>query len=191
MDYYHEHPRIYHERTFYIDPSSFLRPITRYLAPPANILDVGCGSGRDLLWCKKRGYNVIGLERSPGLATLAREHTGCEVIQADYNRFDFSGLSMQGILLIGALVHEPKENFPLALQNISRAIVKDGYILLSLKQGQGTSQKQDGRVFQLWQRNELLPIFDQLNLKVLEEHQSSSELGTREIWGSYLLRLQT
>jgi len=39
---------------------------------------VGCGSGRDLLWMKKQDFDVIGFERSPGLAELARENAGCE-----------------------------------------------------------------------------------------------------------------
>jgi len=31
---------------------------------------VGCGSGRDLLWLKNRGFKVIGFERPKGLAEL-------------------------------------------------------------------------------------------------------------------------
>jgi len=34
--------------------------------------ELGCGSGRDLLWLKNRGFHVIGFERSPGLAELCR-----------------------------------------------------------------------------------------------------------------------
>lgn len=189
MDYYEDNHRIYHERTFYIDPSGFLEPMTRYLEPPANILDVGCGSGRDLLWFKNRGFDVTGLERSPGLVKLARENTDCTIIQADYNHFDFSSLKMQGMLLIGALVHESKDNFPLALKNISSALVDGGYMLFSLKEGQGTSQKQDGRIFQLWQKNELIPVFKDCNMQILEEHRSRSEIGTGEVWLSYLLQM--
>ncbi len=188
MDYYQNNYSIYHQRTFYIDPSAFLEPLTSYLAPPARILDVGCGSGRDLLWFKNRGYEVIGLDRSYGLVQLARENTGCRVVQADYNEFDFSRMNVQAILLIGALVHEPREQFSHALENILNALEKNGYVLLSLKQGQGTLEKDDGRKFQLWEREELIPIFDNLQLKILEEGQSSSGIGTGEVWLSYVLQ---
>jgi len=40
------------------------------------VLDVGCGSGRDLLWMKKWNFEVIGFERSPGFAELAGRKPG-------------------------------------------------------------------------------------------------------------------
>ncbi|MGA9179151.1 MAG: methyltransferase domain-containing protein, partial [Desulfobacterales bacterium] len=79
-DYYQKNYTAYHEKTFSIDPSSFLTPLAQRLPPEAFILDVGCGSGRDLLWMKKRGFEVIGFERSEGLAELARNNADCEVI---------------------------------------------------------------------------------------------------------------
>ena len=69
-DFYRENHSKYFERTFNIDPSSFLLPPATKLAPGAFIVDVGCGSGRDLLWLKNRGFSVTGFERSPELAGL-------------------------------------------------------------------------------------------------------------------------
>ncbi|MBU0698117.1 MAG: class I SAM-dependent methyltransferase, partial [Proteobacteria bacterium] len=101
-DYYQENYQAYHEKTFSIDPSSFLDPLAARLSPEAFILDAGCGSGRDLFWFKQRGFEVIGLERSPGLAQLARENAGCEVIEDDFETYDFSFMEVDAILLAGA-----------------------------------------------------------------------------------------
>ena len=88
-DFYQKKYKAYHEKTFSIDPSSFLEPLVKKLPAEAFILDVGCGSGRDLLWIKKQGFEGIGFERSLGLAQLARENVGCEVIDGDFETYDF------------------------------------------------------------------------------------------------------
>ena len=92
-DYYEENWKTYHEATVAIDPAPFLAPLFARIAPPATILDVGCGSGRDLLWFTKRGFRVTGFERSPSLAELARKHSGCPVIEGDFEVYDFSDQS--------------------------------------------------------------------------------------------------
>ena len=96
-DFYSENYKLYHERTFSIDPSLFLEPLIKVLPRGAYILDVGCGSGRDLLWLKERGFKVMGFERSEGLAELARKNSGCEVIEGDFETFDFSLLSFDAV----------------------------------------------------------------------------------------------
>ena len=53
---------------------------------------MACGSGRDLLLMKKRGFDVIGFDRSPALAELARGNAACEVIEGDFETYDFSSM---------------------------------------------------------------------------------------------------
>jgi SAM-dependent methyltransferase len=107
FDYYQKNFKEYHKKTFNIDPSSFLLPLSEKLSPGTCILDIGCGSGRDLLWFRQRGFEVLGFERSHGLACLARKNVGCEVIEGNFRTYDFSRLSVDAIMLVGALVHLP------------------------------------------------------------------------------------
>jgi cyclopropane fatty-acyl-phospholipid synthase-like methyltransferase len=186
-DYYQQNYRTYHEKTFFVDPSSFLTPFAEKLKPGATVLDIGCGSGRDLLWLKKRGFNVIGFERSPGLAGLARKNVECEVIEGDFETYDFSQLSVDAIVLIGALVHLPHAKVPEVLNSISRALKNDGNILLSLKKGAGNTSDSDGRVFYLWNDGELRDLFKDLGLDVTDYFQQSSKIGTDEVWIGYVL----
>ncbi len=71
-----------------------------------------------MLWLGEKGFDCTGLERSMKLAALAGEHSGRPVIAADFETFDFSRMEMDGVLLIGALVHIPHERFPLVLSDI-------------------------------------------------------------------------
>lgn len=49
-------------------------------APPFELLDFGCGPGRDLKTFKALGHCATGLEGSPQLAAMARVNSGCAVL---------------------------------------------------------------------------------------------------------------
>jgi len=186
-DFYQKNYKAYYEKTFSIDPTSFLAPLAQRLPAEAFVLDVGCGSGRDLLWMKKRGFDVIGFERSPGLAELARESIGCEVIEGDFETYDFSSILVDAIMAIGALVHVPHEGFSGVFQNITSAIPDNGSVLITLKQGSGDRTDSDGRIFYLWEDSKAWELFDSLKFKVCDFSTSVSKTGSGDIWMSYVL----
>ncbi len=186
-DFYQKNYKAYHEKTFSIDPSSFLDPFAKRLPAEAFILDVGCGSGRDLLWMKKQGFDVIGFERSPGLAELARDNAGCEVIEGDFETYDFSSILVDAVLLVGALVHVPHEGFLDVFQNITSAIPDNGSVLITLKEGSGDLKDPDGRTFYLWDDPKVREMFYTLGFKVCDFSTSVSKTGSGDVWMSYVL----
>ena len=188
MDYYKENYKEYFDRTFSLDPSSFLGPVAERLSNGAMVLDVGCGSGRDLLWFKKKGFEVIGFERSAGLAELAREHSGVEVIEGDFDTYDCSFISADAIIASGSLVHVQHERLADILQNIVQALEKHGIFYVSLKQGEKTKTDDLGRSFYYWKDEELREVFESLNFKVLDSYQNKSIANSDDVWLSYILR---
>lgn len=187
-DYYRENHGEYFERTFNIDPSSFLSPLEAKLAPGAFVLDVGCGSGRDLLWLKNRGFKVMGFERSPGLAGLARKSAGCDVLEGDFTSYDFSPVCADAVILIGALVHIPHAGFAAVLRNIAAALKDNGFMLITAKEGTGAAKSADGRIFYLFRHEELETIFSSLGFQLIGFSRDLSKTGTGEIWLRYLLK---
>jgi SAM-dependent methyltransferase len=187
-DYYQQNYRKYHEKTFFVDPTTFLTPFAEILKPGVTILDIGCGSGRDLLWLKRRGFKVVGFDRSFGLANIARKNVGCEIIEGDFEIYDFSQLSVDAIMLIGALVHLPHGKVPVVLTSISRALKGGGIIFLSLKKGVGNTSDSHGRMFYLWNDGELRDLFQKLGLDVVDYFQQTSMVGTDEVWIGYILK---
>jgi SAM-dependent methyltransferase len=187
LEFYQDNYRAYHERTFYIDPSSFLEPLAQRLPAEAFILDVGCGSGRDLLWMKKRGFDVIGFERSPGLAELARNNVGCEVIEGDFETYDFFSILVDAIMLVGAMVHTPYEKFAEIFKNITAAISSHGNVLITLKEGQGERTNADNRTFYLWQDQKAREMFDTLGFEVRNFSKAVSKTGSGEVWLTYII----
>ncbi len=187
-NYYTEHFQEYHDRTFTVDPSSFLSLLTEHLPERATILDVGCGSGRDLCWLSHRGYSVTGFERSPGLARLARQNSGCPVIEGDFHDHDFSRLAFDAMILIASLVHLQPHELPRVLIQLQKGLKPDGLLLITLKEGRGRSTARDGRVFTLWESHNLETVFSRLDLKTVEFSRDISPVCTDDIWLSYLTR---
>jgi SAM-dependent methyltransferase len=187
-DYYQEHFLEYHASTVRVDPASFLRPLADRLSPGAVVLDVGCGSGRDMRWLRRRGFRVTGFERCAGLAELARAHSGCRVIKGDFETFDFSTLSVDALVLVGALVHVPHGRFREVLGNILRALKSGGHALLTVKEGGGRTEYASGRVFYLWRERALRNIFTELHLIVVAGSRQVSKIRDTDLWLGYVLK---
>ncbi len=188
MNYYKENAKEYFDRTFSLDPSSFLEPVAERLSSGAMVLDVGCGSGRDLLWFKNKGFEVIGFERSVGLAKLAREHSGVEVIEGDFETYDFSFISVDAIIASGSLVHVQHERLADILKNIVQAFEKNGIFYVSLKQGEGTKSDDLGRPFYYWKNEKLRGVFESLDFNILDFYQNKSIANSDDMWLGYILQ---
>ncbi len=190
-DYYTQHADAYHRETFGIDPTPFLGIFVRHLTPGAYVLDVGCASGRDLVWLRRQGFQAIGFERSPGLAALARENSGCTVVEGDFTRHDFSRMAVDAVMMSGALVHVPHDRLQPALENIVRAITPDrglGIVYISLKEGSGHETDDRGRPFYYWQDDILRELFARTGLDIIECQRSLSADGEGKSWLGYVLR---
>lgn len=186
-DYYDIHFREYFEKTQGLDPSSFLEPLLGFLPQNAEILDIGCGSGRDMAWLRSKGYRPSGFEKSAGMADLARKRSGCLVMEGDYLAHDFSSFCVDAIILSASLVHQPHDLLLPILARIGKALKKKGVMYISLKYGKGEKTDSLGRKFYLWQDQDLRTLFDVLCMKVVFWGMTPSARGTDEIWLNYVL----
>ena len=187
-DFYQEQAAAYYDSTVKIDPTSFLEPLANRLQPGAQILDIGCGSGRDLKWFREKGFAATGFERSPELARRARRFSGCPVIEGDFTTYDFSQLSCDAITLIGALVHLPETELAPTLRRITRALKPEGLLYLTLKEGNGRQTAPDGRVFTLWPENNLRQVFTTLDFTILDFSRKTSKLRASDTWLGFILQ---
>jgi cyclopropane fatty-acyl-phospholipid synthase-like methyltransferase len=187
-NFYEKNHQNYFDSTVKIDSDNFLSPLAKHLNAGDSILDIGCGSGRDLLWGVQQGYESVGFEQSPGLAKLARKHSLCAVIEGDFSSYDFSKLSFTALVFVGSLVHLSKEELPTILKATRRALVPEGLILITMKEGDGFSQSGDGRVFTLWNRKDLEQVFADQHLQILNFSRQTSKIRSDDVWLGYVLR---
>ena len=100
--------------------------------PPYTILDFGCGPGRDLKAFTDLGHVAIGLEGSARFAAMAREYSGCEVLEQDFLKLDLTAepLRFDGVFANAALFHVPSTDLPRVLKEL-HACLKPGGVLFS------------------------------------------------------------
>ena len=84
IDYYNKYAEEFTASTFKVEMESLYVPFLRYLPEQASILDLGCGSGRDTLAFKDKGYQVEAIDYSAELVKKAKELTGIEVRQQSF-----------------------------------------------------------------------------------------------------------
>ena len=165
IDYYNKHAEEFTASTFEVDMESLYQPFLVFLPESAKILDVGCGTGRDTLAFKNKGYHVDAIDYSEELVKKATELTG---IQVRYQSFyDLSEVAVyDGIWACASLLHCQRHRLAEVLQRLLRALKPHGVIYMSFKYGDSDREK-DGREFtdlNEQQAQELLAQFDQVSL---------------------------
>jgi ubiquinone/menaquinone biosynthesis C-methylase UbiE len=111
----------------------FLAPVP----PPARLLEVGCGAGRDMAWFESQGANVVGVDLSPGMLRQARGRVRGELLEMDMLGLGFPDGSFEGVWCMATLLHLPKADAPRALGEMRRVLAPGGALALSLQRGEG------------------------------------------------------
>lgn len=99
-------------------------------APPFDLLDLGCGPGRDLLTFKSLGHRAVGVEGSPPLAAMARAHSGCEVLEQNLLQLALPEGHFDGVFANAVLFHVPSQALPRVLGQLN-ACLKPGGVFFS------------------------------------------------------------
>jgi SAM-dependent methyltransferase len=98
--------------------------------PPFDLLDIGCGPGRDLRTFKSLGHRAVGLEGAPSAAALARAHSGCEVLEQNFLNLELLAQRYDGVFANAVLFHVPSQVLPQVLLQL-RACLRPGGVLFS------------------------------------------------------------
>ena len=97
---------------------------------PWQILDFGCGPGRDRKTFTALEHVAVGLDGSERFAEMARTETGCEVLQQNFLELDLPPARFDGIFANAVLFHIPRQELPRVLLQL-RATLKPGGVLFS------------------------------------------------------------
>lgn len=125
------------------------------------ILDLGCGSGRDAKHFIDKGYKVTALDLSPVLAAKASKYIGQQVIIGDMKDLDYSDKFI-GIWACASLLHLTEDEVFETIKRCHKALKKDGVLYASFKYGENNYEK-DGRSFTCFTRDKFLNLIEGLD----------------------------
>ncbi|MDP1371840.1 class I SAM-dependent methyltransferase [Acinetobacter lwoffii] len=145
IDYYNKHAEEFTASTFQVDMESLYQPFLAELPEGTRIFDVGCGSGRDTLAFKNKGYQVDAIDYSEELVKKASRLTGIPIkLKSFYEVDDYE--AYDGIWACASLLHCERNRLKEVIGKLVSALKPNGVLYMSFKYGNGDRQK-DGRQF--------------------------------------------
>ncbi|MCZ6804795.1 MAG: class I SAM-dependent methyltransferase [Proteobacteria bacterium] len=100
-----------------------------------DILDLGCGPGRDLCTFKSLDHRPTGLDGSKAFCQMAHQHSGCPTLHQQFLKLELDVNSFDGIFANASLFHVPGQELPRVLRELHRALRPDGILFSSNPRG--------------------------------------------------------
>lgn len=135
-----------------------------------NVLDIGCGPGRDAHYFEENGLFATGIDITPEFLAMAKENSpSSDFISMDARHLSFTEGSFDGIWACASLLHLPKADFPNAIGEACRAMKDDGTLFLSLKKGsdEGYVGEENKRYFSYYSEDEITGILESNGFHVI------------------------
>ncbi len=145
IDYYNKNASIFFHDTVNVEMTDLYARFLKCIPKGGEILDAGCGSGRDSKFFKEAGFRVSAFDASEELAKLASAHAGINVAVKKLNEIEEFSI-YDGIWACASLLHVKPEDMPDVLKRILGALKPGGTLYLSFKYGAG-ERSHNGRIF--------------------------------------------
>lgn len=139
LAHYEQRAQAFWEGTRDHDVSQNIAALLQRIEAPApfELLDFGCGPGRDLKIFKELGHRPTGLEGAAQLATMARAYSGCEVLHQNFLKLDLPDGHFDGVFANAALFHVPGPALPRVLSALHATLKPGGVLFSSNPRGDG------------------------------------------------------
>ena len=186
--FYNNSAEAYAKVTLACDMSGNLREFVRRLPAGAQVVDAGCGSGRDTAWFLANGYPCYSYDASVELQKLAQSYVGAKGTVHCHRHADLA-LSEQvdGIWASASLLFLNDDDLAEALAIFGRLLKPGGVLYATFKHGDGW--RQDGARWFRDLRPEDGTLLERLSGLTVEAVLIDQEtLGRNNQWNAFLLR---
>ena len=187
--YYTKHAEQYVKTTVEVDMSAQYAIFLPHLQPGSSILDAGCGSGRDSLAFKHKGFDVQAFDASEAMVEATREHAQIPVRKLTFQEMDYDQ-EFDGIWACASLLHVPKQELGKVFSLLAKALKPKGFLYCSFKNREESFEK-NGRVFTCFTPDSMQEfIQDQRKFYLIEMKLSTDVRAGRgdESWVNVVLQ---
>lgn len=163
-----------------VDLSRYMEAFVELLpSPDGGVLDLGCGSGRDLRELGRRGIAATGIDLSWGMLEAAEEMAPqAEVLLGDMRALPFEQHIFSGVWSCASLVHLSFEGALTALTDAHRVLRPGGGIFVSVVAGVGDEWRvTDSGAMKWFQRYSEEEVSDLMTLAGFEVARVETERG--------------
>jgi len=165
------------------------RLITAF-AKARKILDVGCGTGRDLAWLLRKGKDVYGADPSKEMLAAANSSLASQGLSGQGRLFEaalpdlslFNEAEFDGVLCSAVLMHLPEEEVFDAVYALRRILRPGGTLVVSVPVIRNdvdpqTRRDPHGRLFNELPPPKLQLLFERVGFGVRESTTVADSLG--------------
>ncbi len=136
----------------------FLAPFLDRLPPAAQVLELGCGGGRDTLTMLERGFRVDATDGSRAMAREAEALTGQSVRVLRFAELEAVS-AYDAVWAHASLHHQPFDQLGEVLARTHRALRPGGWFFANYKLGTGEGRDEFGRLYSFPPRAELVALY--------------------------------
>lgn len=186
-NYYDVNAKEYIESTINCDMSIHYEKFLKYLPKTGKILDVGFGSGRDMIYFKSLGYEVEGIDTSVEFVNNMKEkefnvrlESACELnYSAEYD----------GIWACASLLHIKRDELEEVIIKCMNALKENGVLYCSFKYGDMEVEK-DNRYFNYMNEEIICKFFKISNVDIIEIYKTNDVRKDRNCdeWVNIIIR---
>jgi SAM-dependent methyltransferase len=171
-------------------PSRDLEAFLRRLTPGCEILDLGCGGGRDAQVMASRGFIVDATDGSPEIAHQAAERTGLSVRVMRFDELEAIA-RYDAVWAHASLLHVPRPALPEMIERIFRALRPGGLHYTNFKCGPVDGRDRLGRYYNYCSGAELVGLYRASapwEIVATDEYAAGSYQGEETLWTAITVR---
>lgn len=159
------------------------------LPPGSNVLELGCGGGRDAARIRTRGFTVDATDAVPAIVARANQAFALGARVMAFHELEAEA-AYAGVWAHASLLHAPRDALPGVLARIRRALVPGGWFFSSYKLGDAQGRDLLGRLHNFPPADWLIARYEQAGFAIAlqETYAGKASDGTMRDWIDLIVR---